>query len=79
MANSFNNLLFLLGFVAIFGQAMASSRLISPTPSSSPSPIEAQKIDTSWHDGRATFYGDFRGGETMGKNRKCFLKQYYLL
>ncbi|XVF58408.1 hypothetical protein PTKIN_Ptkin07bG0063800 [Pterospermum kingtungense] len=24
-----------------------------------------QKIDTNWYDGRATFYGDMHGGETM--------------
>lgn len=63
MANSFNNLLLCLGFVVIFGQAMAT-RFIDL--------IDNQKIDTTWYDARATFYGDIRGDETMRKDRIYF-------
>lgn len=26
-----------------------------------------EKIDSSWHDAHATFYGDIKGGQTMSK------------
>ncbi|XP_022144456.1 expansin-A22-like [Momordica charantia] len=55
MANPSNNLLLCLPFLAIFVQAMGS-RLV---------PLGYQSIDTTWYDGRATFYGDMSGAETM--------------
>ena len=35
--------------------------------------IIGEKIDNSWNDAHATFYGDMSGGETMRKYNYIFI------
>ncbi|XP_022930571.1 expansin-A25-like [Cucurbita moschata] len=56
MANSFNFVFLWLSFAAFLADPIAC-RLLDP--------IGIQNINGAWRNGRATFYGDMTGGETM--------------
>ena len=59
MANSFNFVFLWLSLAAFLADPIAC-RLLDP--------IGIQNINGAWRNGRATFYGDMTGGETMRRD-----------